>query len=90
MGRYRVNRSDTGSKELIAYAKSIGFDYAHLGGEVDGFLWIGSKVAICDWKKAKGGALTPAQAKLVARGAPIHFISTPEQLDQLRAEVSHT
>lgn len=86
--RYRINRRDNGSKELIAYAKSIGFDYAHLGGEVDGFLWFGSQVRIVDWKKAKGGALTPAQARLVGRGAPILFIHSTLQLDQLKAEVS--
>ena len=86
--RYRVNRPDTGSKELIAYAKSIGFDYAHLGGEVDGFLWIGSKSVVVDWKKAKGGVLTSAQARLVGRGAPIHFISSTQQLDQLRQELT--
>ena len=86
--RYRVNRPDTGSKELIAYAKSIGFDYAHLGGEVDGFLWIGARSVVVDWKKAKGGALTPAQARLVGRGAPIHFISKVEQLDQLKTELT--
>lgn len=85
--RYRVNRVDTGSKELIAYAKSIGFDYAHIGGEVDGYVWLGRKVALVDWKKEKGGALTPAQSRLIARGAPIHFVSKPEQLDALKAEM---
>lgn len=85
--RYRVNRSDTGSKELIAYAKSLGFDYEHIGGTVDGYVWLGRRVAIVDWKKAKGGALTEAQAKLVARGAPIHFISKPAQIDALRQEL---
>lgn len=86
--KYRVNRSDTGSKALIAYAKSLGFEYAHLGGTVDGYLWLGRRVAIVDWK-APGGALTESQAKLVARGAPIHFISTPEHLDQLHGEMLH-
>lgn len=86
--RYRINRVDTGSKELIAYAKSIGFDYEHLGGAVDGYVWIGRAVAIVDWKKPKGGALTPAQSKLVARGCPIHFISKPDQLDQLKQEIT--
>lgn len=86
--KYRINRPDTGSKELIAYAKSIGFDYEHLGGAVDGYVWLGRAIAIVDWKKEKGGALTPAQCKLVARGAPIHFISRPEQLDALKAELS--
>ena len=85
--RYRVNRSDTGSKELIAYAKSIGLDYDHIGGTVDGWVWLGRYSAIVDFKKAKGGALTPAQSKLVARGAPIHFVSRPEQLDALKAEL---
>lgn len=85
--RYRVNRTDTGSKELIAYAESLGFGYGHLGGAVDGFLWLGTRSVIVDFKNPQSGDLTPAQAKLVARGAPIYFISTPDQLDQLRAEL---
>jgi hypothetical protein len=84
--RYRVNRSDNGSKELIAYAKSLGFDYEHLGGSIDGALAWGQKVILVDWK-GKYGVLTPAQQRMAARGFPIYFISKPEQLDNLRAEL---
>jgi hypothetical protein len=34
--KYRINRPDNGSKELIAYAKSLGFDYEHMGGSIEG------------------------------------------------------
>jgi hypothetical protein len=85
--RYRVNRPDTGSKELIAYAKKLGFDYEHMGGSIDGVLAWGDKVTLVEWK-SKGGTLTPTQQRLVARGFPVRFVSRPEQLDALKAEVS--
>lgn len=84
--KYRVNRPDNGSKELIAYAKSLGFDYEHLGGAIDGALAWGERAILVEWK-SKGGTLTPAQQRLVARGFPMRFISKPEQLDALRAEL---
>ena len=85
--RYRINRSDAGSKELIAYAKSIGFDYEHLGGSIDGALAWGQKPILVEWK-SKGGTLTPTQQRLVARGFPVRFIQTAAQLDALKAEVA--
>jgi hypothetical protein len=85
--KYRVNRPDTGSKELIAYAKSLGFDYEHMGGSIDGVLAWGDKVTLVEWK-SKGGTLTPSQQRLVARGFPVRFVSRPEQLDALKVEVS--
>ena len=84
--RYRVNRTDTGSKELIAYAKSLGFDYEHAGGSFDGVLAWGDRAIVVDWKST-GGTLTPAQQRMVARGFPIRFVAKPEQLDALRAEL---
>jgi len=42
-----------------------------------------------DWK-SKGGELTPAQQRLIARGFPVRFIQRPEQLDALRAELMRT
>jgi hypothetical protein len=84
----RAARTDTTAKALRAYAESIGFGCVHLGGVVDCALWYGTKWFVVDWKGEKGGALTPAQAKLVGRGAPILFISRAEQLEQLKAEVS--
>jgi hypothetical protein len=84
--RYRVNRPDNGSKELIAYAKSLGFDYEHLGGSIDGALAWGDRSVLVEWK-SKGGTLTPAQQRMVARGFPVRFIHKPEQIDALRQEL---
>jgi len=45
------------------------------------------QITICiDWK-SKGGELTPAQQRMVARGFPVRFIQRPEQLDALKAEL---
>jgi ATP-dependent exoDNAse (exonuclease V) beta subunit len=83
----RAARVDTSSKALRAYAESLGFLVIVLNGVIDCLLVWGSRVLMVDWK-SKGGLLTSDQAKLVARGAPIKFISTPEQLDALKREVS--
>lgn len=82
----RARRIDSTATALVAYAKSIGFDYLPINGEVDGVLAWGQTAIVCDWK-SKGGALTPAQQRLVARGFPVRFIQRPEQLDALRAEL---
>ena len=42
---------------------------------------------IVDWK-SPGGTMTPDQMKLAVKGVPIRFITTPEQLDALKREVS--
>lgn len=84
--RYRVNRPDRGSKELIAYAESLGFLYEHLGGSIDGALAWGQHAVLVEWK-SKGGTLTPTQQRLVARGFPIRFIQQPAQLDALKSEL---
>lgn len=82
----RAKRIDNTATALIAYAKSIGFDYGVINGDIDGYLWLGRRVVLVDWK-SKGGELTPTQARLVAKGAPIHFISTPEQLEVLKSDL---
>lgn len=84
--RYRVNRRDTGSKELQAYAESLGFVVYSDGGAVDAHLALGTKIAAVDWK-SKGGELTKSQQRLIAKGYPIRFVSKPEQLDALRNEL---
>lgn len=86
MRRAFANRIDATAKDLIAYAKSIGLDFDPIGGKLDGFIWLGQHVRLVDFK-SPGGSLTEAQAKLLARGAPIRFISTPTQLDALKAEL---
>jgi len=82
----RARKIDTTATALIAYAKSLGFDYEVVNGTFDGVLAWG-QIAICiDWK-SKGGDLTPAQQRMVARGFPVRFIQRPEQLDALKAEL---
>ena len=82
----KAARIDNTAKPLIAYAESLGFVYCPINGTVDGVLAWGQTTTVVDWK-SKGGELTPAQSKLVARGFPVRFISKPEQLDALRAEL---
>ena len=84
--KYRVNRTDNGAKELIQYAKSLGFDYEPMGGSVDGILAWGQTAIVIDWK-SKGGTLTPSQQRMVARGFPLRFLSSTSQIDALRAEL---
>ena len=82
----RAARIDNTATALIAYAKSLGFDYLPINAEVDGVLAWGQTAIVIDWK-SKGGALTPAQQRLVARGFPVRFIQRPEQLDALKSEL---
>ena len=82
----RARKIDTTATALIVYAKSLGFDYLPINGEVDGVLAWGQTAIVCDWK-SKGGTMTPAQQRLVARGFPVRFLQRPEQLDALRAEL---
>lgn len=85
--RYRVNRRDNGSKELEAYAKKLGFGVAHIGGDWDCDLYLGRIVVPVDWK-SRTAAMTPKQQKLILAGFPLRFISEPQQLEQLKAEVT--
>ena len=82
----RAKRIDNTATALIAYAKSIGFDYEVVNGTFDGILALGQTAIVVDWK-SPGGELTLAQSKLVARGFPVRFVQRPEQLDALRAEI---
>lgn len=84
--KYRINRRDTGSKELEAYAKELGFGVAHVGGAWDCDLYLGSRVIPCDWKSPTA-PMTPRQQKLVMAGFPLRFVSTVQQLEQLKAEM---
>ena len=80
-------RTDATAKSLRAYAESLGFVVVVINGVIDCLLVWSDRVFIVDWK-SKGGTLTSDQAKLVAKGVRIRFISTPLQLDQLKAEVT--
>jgi len=85
-GTMRARRIDSTATALIAYAKSIGFDYVPINDTIDGLLVSGQTVIIVDWK-SQGGDLTPSQSRLIARGVPVRFIQRPEQLDQLKREI---
>ena len=82
----KMARIDNTAKALIAYAKSLGFDYETVNATFDGVLVWGTTAICVDWK-SKNGTLTPTQQRLVARGFPIRFIQTPAQIDALRSEL---
>lgn len=89
MRRAFANRVDATEKTLVAYAKSIGFGYAKNGGDWDGDLFYGQRVIPVDWKSPTNGrTVKPSQLRLLADGFPLRFISRPEQLDQLKAEIT--
>lgn len=77
------HRADTTSKALTAYARSLGLGVEMLGGSVDCVIWYGGIVRLVDWKTPNKAALTEGQGKLLARGCPISFVSTTEQIDLL-------
>ena len=83
---YARRRVDSTAKELTAYARSLGLGVEPLGGTVDAVAIYGRVVKLIEWK-SKGGELQPSQAKLVAKGVPLYFISTTEQVDALAAEM---
>jgi ATP-dependent exoDNAse (exonuclease V) beta subunit len=78
----RAARIDATAPALVKLAKSLGADYLPLNGIVDGILWHRGAYRLVDWK-SKGGTLTDAQARLVARGWRIDFVSTEAQLKAL-------
>jgi len=80
------HRPDTTKAALVAHAKSLGLGYLDINGVIDGVLYLGRRVELVDWK-SPGGTLTDAQAKLVAKGAPITFITTVEQLEALARDM---
>lgn len=80
MRRAFANKVDTTSKALIAHAKSLGAAYLALNGDLDGVLKVGPVQRLVDWK-SPGATLTDKQAKLVAAGWQILFLSTPEQVE---------
>ena len=58
-----------------------------LGCTVDCALFYGHVVRLCDWKTPGAAALTEGQGRLIAAGAPIHFVSTVPQLELLVADM---
>ena len=82
----RAARVDNTAKALRAYAESLGFVVVPINGVIDCLLVWGDTVRVVDWK-SKGGTLTPDQIKLVAKGVPVRFVSTPEQVQALKDEI---
>lgn len=87
MRRGFANKVDATEKQLVAYARSIGFGYAKVGGDWDGDLFWGRTVIPVEWKVPTVGTATPRQLRLLASGFPLRFLSTPDQVDQLKAEI---
>lgn len=81
--RHRVDQT---AKALEAEAKRLGVGVVPLGGTVDVALFLGRVVVLVDWKSSATG-LTEGQGRLLAKGAPIHFVSTVPQLELLVAEM---
>ena len=82
MSPRRAARIDATAPALVKLARELGALVEPLNDKVDCLLqWRGTTYVI-DWK-SKGGTLTPAQAKMVAQGWVIRFISTEAQLREL-------
>jgi hypothetical protein len=74
------HRVDSTAKALASEATSLGVGVVHLGGAIDAALFLGTVVRLVDWKAPAGGRLTDSQAKLLARGCPLLFVTTVDQL----------
>jgi hypothetical protein len=83
----RAARVDNTAKTLTAAAKQLGARVLTINGAIDCVIETPrGKYALVDWK-SPGSTLTDTQARLVASGWKIHFISTVEQLQRLMVEV---
>jgi hypothetical protein len=84
---YAGRKVDASAKALEAHAKALGVGVIPLGGAIDCALYLGQVVVLCDWKTKGAAALTDSQGRLIANGAPLHFVSTPAQLELLIADM---
>lgn len=84
---YARHRQDTTAKSLSDYAVQCGLMIVDVGHPFDALACYGDVQKAVDWKDPKDGSLTPNQAKLVARGFRLRFVSTPEQVEALVAEM---
>ena len=79
----RAANIDTSSKPLVAHLKTQGIGYAHVGGAFDGLAFLLEVAFPVEWKTPGKETLTPAQLRLIAKGCPVKFLSTPEQVEAL-------
>lgn len=77
------HRTDTGSAALIELLEASGIGYVALGGCIDGAAYYRGTVALVDWKAKPTSAKTKTQQKLEAKGVPIHFVATAEDVREL-------
>lgn len=80
------HRTDTTAAALVSEAKRLGVKVALLGGAIDACLYLGSVSRLVDFK-SPGGSLTDAQARLVANGCPVVFVSTVGELEALVSQM---
>lgn len=80
--KHALQRVDGNAKALIAHAEEAGFLYLPLNVQIDGVLLKGNQTWLVDFKQPKAKK-TAEQEKLIAAGWPIHFISSPEEIDAL-------
>jgi hypothetical protein len=79
-----AKRVDSTAKALRAELERCGACYAVVNGDFDGVAWVGPVLRCIDWK-SPGGELTKQQQKLVAKGMPLVFVSTVDQVQALVA-----
>jgi hypothetical protein len=84
---YAGRKVDASAKALEAHAKALGVDCAPLGGAVDAIWWLGRVLRAVDYKSPGKAALTESQGKLIARGLPLNFVSTPQQVEALVSDM---
>jgi hypothetical protein len=77
------HRTDTGSAERIALLVASGLGYVPLGGAIDGIAWYHNEVALIDFKRDANAPRTKTQIALVAKGVPIWFLASDEDVLQL-------
>lgn len=80
-----ARRIDQTAPALVKAAKQMGADVVPINGVIDALLLYRGRLLLIDWK-APGGTLTDAQARLTARGWPIHYVSTVDMLQRLLQE----
>ena len=79
-------RVDAGSKALTALARKSGVEVEPINGSIDAIWWLGTVVRLVDYKGTHD-AITSKQGSLIARGCPLRFVSSSDQVLALVAEM---
>jgi hypothetical protein len=79
-------RRDTTSAAILKALRDVGADYEQLD-TFDVLVWYRGQLTMLDCK-SKGGKATKAQQRLIDRGWPLRFVSTPaEALRSIGVEI---